>query len=254
MTPKRTVVVAVAVAVGVLASVLSYVFLNGAQQRAYHDAALVPAYVVAKPIPRQLTWSEAVNGGYITRRDVPAEFRPATAVTTLASLSPGREADAPFSVGQVVVTSMFVSPTAAANTFSQIIQPGDVAITISVDQVHGVAGLPVPGDKVDLLIDVNNTESSLLQNVTVLAIGQSTTANTNTGAQSATETASGATGSGSSSGLFTFEVTPSDAARIALAQQQSMGIYMLLVPPGNPVTSIPSVTPDNILNGSQNAS
>ena len=185
---------------------------------------------------------------------MPAEFRPSTAITSLNKLT-GKEADAPFSVGQVVVTSMFVSATEAANTFSQTIQPGDVAVTVSVDQVHGVANLPVPGDKVDLLINLNNTESSLLQNVNILAIGQSTTANTNTSAQSATETASTSASSSpsSSSGLFTFEVTPTDAARIALAQQESLGIYMLLTPPGSPAVPIPQVTPSNILNGSQNA-
>jgi len=250
MTPKRTVVVAVAVAVGVLASVLSYVFLNGAQQRAYHNAKLVPAYVVTKPIPRMLAGADAVDGGYIAQRKVPAEFRPSGAVTNLNVLQ-GKEAEAPFSVGQVVVSSMFVSPTAAASTFSQVIPSGDVAISISVDQPHGVAGLPVPGDKVDLLITDNNTESSLLQDVSILAIGQNTTANTNTGAQSATETASS---SSSSSGLITFAVKPSDAARIALAEQQSMGIYMLLTPPGSPVASIPSVNPSNILNGPQKSS
>jgi pilus assembly protein CpaB len=249
MTPKRTVVVAVAVAVGVVASVLSYVFLNNAQQNAYHNATLVPAYVVNKPIPRALTGAEAVSDGYVTLKKVPAEFRPSSAITNLDLLS-GKEAVAPFSVGQVLVASMFVSPTAAANTFSQTIQPGDVAITISVDQVHGVGGLPEPGDKVDLLINLNNTESSLLQQVSILAIGQSTTANTNTSTQSATAT----TTATNSSGLFTFQVTPTDAARIALAQQQAMGIYMLLVPPGSGVTSIPSVTPSNILSGAQSSS
>ena len=246
MTPKRTVVVAVAVAVGVVASVLSYVFLNNAQQNAYHNAQLVPAYVVNKPIPRALTGAEAVSGGYVSLTKVPAQFRPASAVTNLNVLS-GKEAIAPFSVGQVLVSTMFVSPTAAANTFSQIINPGDVAITVSVDQVHGVGNLPEPGDKVDLLINVNNTESSLLQQVPILAIGQNTTANTNTSAKSATATATAT----STSGLFTFEVNPTDAARIALAEQQAMGIYMLLVPPGSGVTSIPSVTPSNVLSGSQ---
>jgi len=251
MTPKRTVVVAVAVAVGVLASVLSYVFLNGAQQRAYHNAKLVPAYVITKPIPRTLTGAQAVSGGYIAQKKVPAEFRPTGAVTNLASLQ-NKEAEAPFSVGQVVVSSMFVSPTAAASTFSQVIPAGDVAISISVDQPHGVAGLPVPGDKVDLLINNNNTESSLLQNVPILAIGQQTTANTNTSAHSATETST--SGNTSSSGLITFAVTPADAARIALAEQQALGIYMLLTPPGNPVVSIPSVNPGNILSGPQKSS
>ena len=247
MTPKRTVVVAVAVAVGVVASVLSYVFLNNAQQNAYHNAKLVPAYVISKPVPRAITGADAVNGGYITKKEVPAEFRPASAVTNLNALT-GKEAIAPFSVGQVLVSSMFVSPTAAANTFSQIIPSGDVAITVSVDQVHGVGGLPVPGDKVDLLINLNNTESSLLQNVPILAIGQNTTANTNTSTHSATSTAAATT---ETSGLFTFQVDPTDAARIALAQQQAMGIYMLLVPSGNGVSSIPAVTPSNILSGPQ---
>jgi len=190
-----------------------------------------------------------VSGGYIAKKKVPAEFRPASAVTNLNSIE-AKEAVAPFSVGQVLVSSMFGSTTAAANTFSQIIQPGDVAISVSVDQVHGVGNLPVPGDKVDLLINLNNTESSLLQNVPVLAIGQSTTANTNTSSQSAQTTSS----STNTSGLFTFEVDPTDAARIALAQQQAMGLYMLLVPPGNAVVSIPAVTPSNVLNGAQKPS
>src|SRR5579863_3497747 len=83
MTSKRTVVVAVAVAVGVVASVLSYVFLNDAQNNAYHNAKLVNAYVIAKPIPRTLSGSDAVNGGYLQEKKVPAEFRPAAAVTNL---------------------------------------------------------------------------------------------------------------------------------------------------------------------------
>ena len=97
MTPKRTVVVAVAVAVGVVASLLSYVFLNDAQTRAYHNAKLVPAYVIAKPVPRTLSGVDAVNGGYIVRKSVPAEFRPSTAITNL-SLLQGKEAVAPFSI------------------------------------------------------------------------------------------------------------------------------------------------------------
>jgi pilus assembly protein CpaB len=243
MTPKRTVVVAVAVGVGIVAAVLSYVFLNGAQQRAYHNAKLVPAYVITKPVPRTLSGADAVNGGYVTRREVPSEFRPSTAVTNLNTIS-GKEAVAPFSVGQVLVASMFVSPASVVNAFSQQIKPGDVAVTISVDQVHGVAGLPVPGDKVDILVSANGAENFMLQNITVLAIGQ------NTGVNSSQNSAT-TTSASSTSGLFTFEVAPADAARIALAQQQNFGIYLLLVPPDNPVVSVPGVDPGHILSGSQ---
>jgi len=239
MKPKRTVVVAAAVGVGLVASVLSYVFLNGAQQRAYHNAKLVPAYVITKPVPRTLSGADAVNGGYVEQRNIPAEFRPSTAITSLASIN-GKEAIAPFSPGQVLVDSMFVSPAQAANTFSQQIKPGDVAVTVSVDQVHGVAGLAVPGDKVDLLVSVNNSEQVLMQNVPILAIGQSTAQSAQGGA-----TATSAT---SSSGLYTFEVQPAEAERIALAQQQSLGIYMLLVPPGNAVASLPGVSVSSVFN------
>jgi pilus assembly protein CpaB len=244
MTPKRTVVVAVAVAVGVVASVLSYVFLNDAQQRAFHNAKMVPAYVIAKPVPRTLSAAIAISDGYIVQKKVPNEFLPPSAVTNLAALK-NTEAVAPFSTGQVLVSSMFVSPTAAANTFSGQIPPGDVAVTVSVDQVHGVAGLAVPGDKVDILISEGATESFMLQNVPIMAIGQSTAASSSS---NATTTAS--TGS---SNLYTFSVKPADAQRIALAQQQNLGIYLILVPPGSPVVSVPGADLGSILNGPQSA-
>jgi pilus assembly protein CpaB len=244
MKPKRTVVVAAAVGVGLVASVLSYVFLNGAQQRAYHNAKLVPAYVITKPVPRTLSGADAINGGYISQRDIPAEFRPSTAINSLASIE-GKEAIAPFSTGQVLVSSMFVSPASAANSFSQQIKAGDVAVTVSVDQVHGVAGLAVPGDNVDLLVSVGNAEQFLLQNVPILAIGQTT-------AQGSAQAGATTTSATNSSGLYTFQVRPSDAQRIALAEQQNLGIYMLLVPPGNPVVVVPpGVDPSAILNGPQ---
>ena len=103
MTSKRTVVVAVAVAVGVLASVLSYVFLNNAQNNAYHNAKLVNAYVIAKPIPRALSGSDAVSGGYFQQKKVPAEFRPSTAVTNLSSIRDD-EANANLPTGEIVVS------------------------------------------------------------------------------------------------------------------------------------------------------
>src|ERR1700684_3382486 len=108
MTPKRTIVVAVAVAVGVAASVLSYVFLNNAQQRAYHNAKLVQAYVVVKPVPATLDGSAASIAG--------------------------KQAVSTFGVGQVLVASMFASSSTGSN-FTQLIPAGEVAVTASVDQV-----------------------------------------------------------------------------------------------------------------------
>ena len=241
MTPKRTIVVAVAVAVGVAASVLSYVFLNNAQQRAYHNAKLVEAYVVAKPVPESLTGTEAVDDGYIQHKKIPREFRPTTAVTKLSSIL-DKQAVAPFAVGQVLVTSMFASATTAANSFSDVIQPGHVAVTASVDQTHGVADFPSPGDKVDLMVTVNGEETILLQDVTIIADGQATTGSAPTPAAATT----GTTAPVSTSGLYTFSVTPANAERIALAEQDGLGLYMTLVPPNSKSVTVPSVNQGNI--------
>jgi len=245
MTSKRTVVVAVAVAVGVLASVLSYVFLNNAQQNAYHNAKLVPAYVITKTIPRTLTGSEVASGGYVAQKKVPAEFRPTSAVTNLSAIR-NQEAGANLPVGEVVVSGMFQSPDTIASVAAETVPQGDVAISVSVDQVHGVAGLIQPGDKVDILIDLDgNQETYLYQAVPVLAVGTTLVP------------APGTTGSAQSSGtpqasnVITFAVPPAAAARIALANSDgggvTGGIYLALEASGNQPTAATTITGSNLI-------
>jgi Flp pilus assembly protein CpaB len=226
----------------VAASVLSYLFLNNAQDRAYHNAKLVPAYVVAKAVPATLNGTDAINNGYIVRKKIPAEFRPTSAVTNVSSIN-GKLATAPFAVGQVLVSSMFANASSASTSFERLIGPGHVAITASVDQVHGVADFPSPGDKVDLMVSLNGAETLLLQNVSVIAVGQSSTATVaGVTGQSTTATSTPA----NTSGLYTFTVTPTDAARIALAEQDGLGLYMTLVPPHSSQVSVPPVSQGNV--------
>ncbi len=246
MTSKRTVVVAVAVAVGVVASLLSYVFLNNAQQNAYHNAKLVPAYVITKPIPRLLTGSEAVSGGYIVQKKVPAEFRPSTAVTNVAVIR-DQAAGANLPTGEVVVSGMFQSPDAIASVASETVPQGDVAISVSVDQVHGVAGLIQPGDKVDILVDLSgNQETYLFQSVPVLAVGTTLVPAPGTAA-TATQTAA----STQQSNVITFAVTPAAAARIALANSNgggvTGGIYLALEAVGNQPEADSTINGSNLI-------
>jgi Flp pilus assembly protein CpaB len=238
MTPKRTIVVAVAVAVGVAASVLSYVFLNNAQARAYHNAKLVGAYVIVKPVPVALTGAEASADGYIQYKKIPQEFRPTSAVTKLSTIA-NKEAVAPYPVGQVLVASMFATASSVANGLAQSLPAGNVAVTASVDQVHGVADLPAPGDKVDLMVTVNNAETILLQNVSIIAVGQTTAASSG---QSGTASSSPV----NTSGLYTFSVTPTNAERIALAQEEGLGLYMTLPSSTSTQGTIPPVSQGNI--------
>ena len=245
MTSKRTVVVAVAVAVGVVASVLSYVFLNNAQNNAYHNAKLVSAYVITKPIPRTLSGVDIANGGYLVSKKVPAEFRPASAITNLSAIR-DQAADANLPTGEIIVSGMFESPNTIASVAAETVPAGDVAISVSVDQVHGVAGLIQPGDKVDILVDLNsNQETYLFQAVPVLAVG--TTLVPAPGASSSATQSTTAT----PSNLITFAVTPTAAARIALADSDgggvTGGIYLALEAAGNTPTAPTTINSSNLI-------
>jgi len=243
MTPKRTVVVAVAVAVGVAASVLSYVFLNNAQQNAYHNAKLVQAYVVVKPVPASLSGAVAIDEGYVQTKKIPQEFRPTSAITKISSIR-NEQAVSSYGVGQVLVASMFAGASSVANTLSEGLANGHVAVTASVDQVHAVADFPGVGDKVDLMVDLNGSETLLLQGVEIIAVGQSATAVTPASTQSTPAT----TVPVNTSGLFTFSVSPTDAEKIALAEQDGLGLYMTLTAPKAPPVTIPPVNQGNITN------
>jgi pilus assembly protein CpaB len=245
MTSKRTVVVTVAVAVGVMASVLSYVFLNNAQDNAYHNAKLVNAYVITKAIPRTLSGADVANGGYLQEKKVPAEFRPSSAITRLDSIR-DEAADANLPAGEIIVNGMFASPDTIASVAAETVPTGDVAISVSVDQVHAVAGLIQPGDKVDILLDINgNQETYLYQDVPVLAVGTTLVPAPGASASAAQTTAT------TTSNVITFAVTPDAAARIALADSDgggvTGGIYLALEAAGNPPASPTTINSSNLI-------
>ncbi len=249
MTSRRTVIFVAAIVVALAAGGLSYYFLNNAQQRAFNNAKLEKAYVVTKAIPRGFSGSVAASQGYFQQKSVPAETRPATAVTDLASLT-GMIAIANLPVGEVLVDGLFVSPAQAATSFSQLIPAGDVAVTATLsDPAHAVANLPQPNDKVDVMVNANGTESYIIQNVLVLAIGAQTTPTngTTTTGTTATGTAASGTAATTTSLIYTFATSPANALRIAEAQQAGLGLYLALVPANNPVVNVPGVNPGNIL-------
>ena len=113
--------------------------------------------------------------------------------------------------------------------FSEMLEPGLRAITIEVDDNNSIAQMVKPGNIMDLFVivpDLNDTAGGsrvvlVLQKVKVLATGQKVNAS-----QPGANTESGLAanlGIGQAKEFryttFTFEVTPQDAGRIALAQQ-----------------------------------
>lgn len=236
MGARRTLIVAGAVIAAALAAFANYAYLSSVQDRAYDNAERLRVFVVGKDIPKGLPGEQALQEEFVKPDEIPREFRPGTAITDLATIR-GKVAITNLSVGQVVVDGMFVDPKVAQITFSQRIPAGQVAITVSVDQVRGVAGLLVPGDKVNLLVTEGGAQRYLFQNVNIIAIGTS----------AAPQAGESAVAANPGSGLITFAVPPQSAARIALAA--GSGLYLTLVPPDNPPVAIEPVNPGNLFSG-----
>jgi len=106
---------------------------------------------VAQDIPRGLTGREAIDQGFLELdAEIAAEFLPATAVQDEETIA-SKVSVADLATGQVLVENMFVDPINAQVTAARRIETGNVAITISVDNIRGVAGLVVPGDFVNMM-------------------------------------------------------------------------------------------------------
>lgn len=112
--------------------------------------------------------------------------------------------------------------TEKSKTFSDTVASGMRAITIEVDEINSMAQMVQPGNHVDLMLIVADKADPdggqeaivVLQNVKVMATGQSMA----TAKPTADNGPSFSGKSGQTYSNFTFEVSPVDAARIALAQ------------------------------------
>ena len=242
MTERRTLIIVAAVVAGLLAAFVVVRYLSTTDQRAYGNAELVKVFVVKQAIPRDYPAERAIAEERIGVGEIPRRFRPPTALTRLADIA-GKVAISELSPNQVVVTGQFVDPRVAQRTFSQRIPSGHVAITVSVDQVHGVAGLLRPDDRVNILVFDNSTQRVLYQNVQVIAVGSSTAPLP--GEQTADPPAAAPEGAAGSN-LITFAVPPDAAVRIAYAVSNTGGIWLTLVPPDNAPVDLPPINGGNL--------
>lgn len=222
-----------ALVIGAVAAFALYQYVDGVEDRAYDNAKRVKVFVVQKDVTKGFSGDQAIVEDFVGEDEIPQEFRPATALTDLQVIK-GKVALGNLSAGQVVVDGMFVDPKTAFVSFSERIEPGRVAVTISVDQVRGVAGLLVPGDRVNMIVDTPQGKQFMYQNVEILAIGTSaapdvgeTRAPTNPG-----------------SNLITFSVPPEAALRISTGGASA---YLTLVPPDNVPVRVPPVPADNLI-------
>lgn len=240
MGTRRVLILVIAAVVAAVAAGSTWLYINGADNRAYANAQLVHVFRVKAAVKKGLPGEQAIGQGLVVADDMPAKFRPQAALTSLDEIR-GKVALTDLSVGQVVVAGQFVDSKLTTSSFSQRIPTGQVAISVQVDQVRGVSNLVAPGDKVNLLVTTPDSERTLLQNVDVLAVG----------ASAAPQTDPQAAAANAGTGLITFAVPLAAAQKIAYvsAEREFTRLYLTMVPADNAPANVLPANKDNIFQG-----
>jgi len=151
---RRTLITIAAVAVGALAVFLIYGYTSSVKDEAFGDAERVKVFVVSETVPKGTYGEETRTAELIVETEVPKRFYPENAIRTFDDIA-GKVAVGDLAVNQFVTTDMFADPSTVQTTFSDRLEKingeDQVAISIQVDQVRGVAGLLQPGDFVNIM-------------------------------------------------------------------------------------------------------
>jgi Flp pilus assembly protein CpaB len=151
---RRTVILIVAVLIGVVAAVGLLSYVRNAETSADEAAAPVEVWVVKQPIPKGTTIDAAIDQGLVAKDETAQKYRPATAVLDPATELAGLVAITDLPVGMPIVTGSFVSPNVVNTGITDRLEErGLVTVTFSVDQARGAAYLIEPGDFVNVLVE-----------------------------------------------------------------------------------------------------
>jgi len=170
-----------AVLFGLLAVFLAQIWLNNqaderlksidAQRKAAPPARSI--VVASKP----LRFGDELTSGALHEMPWPENALPAGAFGKIADLTSGKRVVLmPIDVNEAVLASKITGPGQRA-TLSAMLSDGMKAVTIRVNDVEGVAGFVLPGDRVDILLtrtgEKNNAVNDVvIQDVRVLAVDQ----------------------------------------------------------------------------------
>ena len=156
MGSRRTLILVAAIVIGAVAAVLVWSYVGGIQDKAYGNAKKVKVFVVKSTVTKGTYGEEAKARKLIVEDQIPAKFFPPNAVRNLDIDLRDKVAISDIAVNQIVTTDMFADPVTVQTTFASRLEKirgvDQTAISISVNNVRGVAGLLQPGDYVNVML------------------------------------------------------------------------------------------------------
>ena len=205
---------------------------------------------------QDITPKTTIQSGMVKTKSLPRDMVPEGAITKLEEVV-GKPANIQIMKDDIITSKKILSDPKMAG-FIGMIPPDCRAVTISINDVTGVAGFARPGDYVDIMVvsgDSNSqrvTSNILLQNIMLLAINKSTVKET----PSTSQAKSGDTSKDSQLNAVqvtntalataTLAVTPKDALKLVTGAHSGT-LYLVLRPykPRNTFISTPEYSKFN---------
>jgi pilus assembly protein CpaB len=181
---RNLLIVAIAAVIGIFAVIIANSYLSGVEKQqvtAAEDGRLVQIAVARVP----LEYGTALSSENIRMVSWPSTSMPAGAFQSLKGLYGGepRVVLRPIEAGEPILPGKITGFGGRAS-LSELLETDMRAVAVRINDVAGVAGFILPGDRVDVLLtrtpkldgevgEIEPVTDILLQNVGVLAIDQS---------------------------------------------------------------------------------
>lgn len=213
---KRVLPIILAVILAVIAAGIVFFYTRGAEQRVLDEQQPVAVLVTTGTIPVGMPLGDAVAGGLVESTQVPSTMAPTGAISTVTAENTALVALTTINPGQILLTSNFVAELPQAQAVP--VPDGMIAISISLGDTQRVGNFVRPGSEVVIFDTYSGGEEGgtvtrvLLPTVTVLAVGDSTSA-------TATTNPDGTASAQVPSALLTLALSQADAEKVIYASQ-----------------------------------
>jgi pilus assembly protein CpaB len=216
---RRRILLVVAAIIAALGTLLVFLYVRGADDRANEKFHAVKVLKAVKQINVGETVAAAQAAGKIEESTVGEGERLPDALDSLSAIE-GQIAQTNIFVGEQIVASKFGTTPASSNTLA--VPDGKIAVSINLTDTARVAGFVNPGDKVAIFMNASTGGGGgagigaftrlLLSDIEVIAVGTTTVVSTTT-----TDATGAQTTEQLPRTLFTLGVTQQQAEKILFA-------------------------------------
>lgn len=232
---RRVVLNLVAVAMAVIAGLLVFFYVSGADQRAIANKSPVPVLVTTGEVIAGLTLDEAVNQGLVESVEVPALARPGYAVAALTNDNRALYFQSTVTAGQLVLNENLAATVPESQHFK--IPAGYLAVTLELTAAARADGILQPGSEVAVFATSNvwqkggetlGSTRAIVPTAEVLLVGEAIEDSESSNATSDTD-------------LVTLAVTVREA-EILIHEAQTGMLYLALHGEGSELVSPRTIT------------